>query len=121
MIYTSYFGNHKHFPKSAIVLGITRFPPAWWTGINIDKLAPSEQLLRQYRNKEIDEYIFTMEYQQELRDRGLTQEKVKDFFETLGGDKDIILCCYEKTGEFCHRHVFADWMAKVLTITELES
>ena len=62
-----------------------------------------------------------MEYIQELHDRGLTQEKVKYFFETLGGDRDIILCCYEKPGEFCHRHVLANWLAGTLTVTELKS
>jgi len=49
----------------------------------------------------------------------LTQEKVKYFFETLGGDRDIILCCYEKPGEFCHRHVLANWLADKIEVKEL--
>lgn len=117
-VYTSYFAASRNFNKNAVVLGITRFPPNWWNGLNIDKWAPSEKLLRQYRNKEIDEFIFSMEYVQELQDRGFTQKKVKEILETIGGDRDIILCCYEKPGDFCHRHVFANWMADVMKIEE---
>lgn len=117
-VYTSYFAASQNFNKNAIVLGITRFPPSWWNGLNIDKWAPSEKLLRQYRNKEIDEFVFSIEYIQELRERGFTQKKVKEILETIGGNRDIILCCYEKPGDFCHRHIFANWMTDVMKIKE---
>jgi len=26
------------------------------------------------------------------------------------GTKDVALLCYEKPGDFCHRHIFAEWM-----------
>ena len=29
---------------------------------------------------------------------------------TLAGDKDIALVCYEKPGDFCHRHLVAQWL-----------
>lgn len=50
-IYTSYFANWRNFPKEAKVLGITRFPPKGGKFDNEPSLAPSEELLREYKNK----------------------------------------------------------------------
>ncbi len=27
----------------------------------------------------------------------------------LAGSSDIVLLCYEKSGDFCHRHLVAEW------------
>lgn len=32
----------------------------------------------------------------------------------LSQGKDCALLCYEKPGEFCHRHILADWLNKEL-------
>lgn len=109
MIYTSYFANWRNFPRDSLIIGVTRFPPSN-IEFNIDKLAPSANLLRRYQNKEIDEYVFEVEYKRELRESGLTPDKVKEMLNKISYNKDIILCCYEKTGEFCHRHILAKWL-----------
>ena len=28
----------------------------------------------------------------------------------MAGTEDIALVCYEKPGDFCHRHLVADWL-----------
>lgn len=109
-IYTSYFANWRHFPKDAVPIGITRFKPKSWNGINLVSLAPSDKLLRQYKNKYVDELMFKMMYYQELKERRLTPEFVRETLETAVGNKDVILCCYEKKGDFCHRHLLAEWL-----------
>ena len=30
----------------------------------------------------------------------------------LSGGKDVALCCYEKPGDFCHRHILAKWITE---------
>lgn len=30
----------------------------------------------------------------------------------MSGGKDIVLICYEKPSDFCHRHLVAKWLAK---------
>lgn len=30
--------------------------------------------------------------------------------EALSGGNDVALCCYEKPGDFCHRHILAKWI-----------
>ena len=65
MIYTSYFGNKNNFPEGACVIGITKFPPSGLQE-NWDALAPSSELLMQYKNKEIDEFVFKVKFLEQL-------------------------------------------------------
>lgn len=112
-IYTSYFGNARNFPARTVPIGITRYKPAYWDGINIEDLAPSTNLLKKYKNKEIDEFIFEILYIEELKERGYDNpEKLKRVFQNLTSLYNVVLCCYEKPGEFCHRHVLAKWLGE---------
>lgn len=64
MVYTSFFSNYRNFPEDSYVVGVTRWPPP---GIeNRDILAPSDELLRKFKNKEIDEFVFKIKYLEEL-------------------------------------------------------
>lgn len=107
-IYTSYFGNFKNFPKDAVPIGITRFPPEGV--LNVRMCAPSEALLKKYKNKEIDEFMFSIMFKDELKKRFGEPEKLLDLLELISNGHDVVLCCYEKTGEFCHRQVLRDWL-----------
>lgn len=38
-------------------------------------------------------------------------KNLRDVFARLAQQakgRDIVLCCYEKTGDFCHRHILSD-------------
>ena len=107
MIYTSYFSNYKNFPVGASPIAITRYAPEYWGNqLVIAGLAPSSKLLQQWKNQEIDEYVFEQKYFAELRERGLTPDKVN----TVAKDRNLILCCYEKPNEFCHRKLLSKWL-----------
>lgn len=41
---------------------------------------------------------------------------VVKMIEQLSGGRDCALLCYEKPGDFCHRHLIADWLNKSLGI-----
>jgi len=47
--------------------------------------------------------MFKIKYQEELN--GIN---IKEKLEAIANGKDIILCCYEKPGDFCHRHILND-------------
>ena len=111
MIYTSYFANWRNFPEGSYAVGVVRFTPEWWRGPNLIMLAPSEDLLRQFKNKEIDEFIFKQKYLRELDERNLKADDVKIILNSI--HRDIILCCYETPEEFCHRHILAEWLGGV--------
>lgn len=65
-VYTSYFAHYKKFPKDAVRISIARFPPPKWDGASIPDLAPSEELLKEYKNNYIDKYMFEIKYYEEL-------------------------------------------------------
>ena len=112
-IYTSYFANWRNFPEGSLMIGVTRFPPTFWeNGINIAALAPSEDLLRRYKNKQIDEYVFKTIYLTELADRGFNSKAVRNLLNAVSKNRDIVLCCYEKPEDFCHRHILAEWLGE---------
>ena len=110
-IYTSYFGNYRNFPANCVAISITRFPPKNWKGLEIQSVAPTADKLMKFKNKEIDETIFTYQYLMQLnKDKNLHPrvQTVLQYLERQYGT--VVLCCYEKTGEFCHRHILADWL-----------
>jgi uncharacterized protein YeaO (DUF488 family) len=47
--------------------------------------------------------MFKIKYQEELD--GIN---IREKLETIANGKDIVLCCYEKPNDFCHRHILND-------------
>ena len=110
MIYTSYFSNWRKWPKHCLPIGIVRFAPQKWKYPNCVNLSPSHELRRAWQFKNIDEDMFKLRYLAELQDRGLTPQGVRVILEDIANGKDIVLCCYEKSEDFCHRHILAEWL-----------
>ena len=40
----------------------------------------------------------------------LDPKEVEDHLYFMSDGMDIALVCYEKTGDFCHRHLVAEWL-----------
>jgi len=134
-IYTSYF-RHKQVKKwqqpssdrpllIPICRGLTRLDTdlyySWYR-----ELAPSEELLTRYNNVRIKcpkiRKWFTEKYLEELdelRYNGLLEKFVKEF-QHLVKYNDVILLCYEKSSEFCHRHILASYLKKYYNLDILE-
>ena len=105
MTYTSYFGNIRKLDKDKCV-AICRWLPSWYKGAHYPAVAPTEEMIRRWKSGKQDrdamnEYIRT--YQKDVLDH-LDPVEIKTILEGK------ILLCYEKTGDFCHRHLLAHWM-----------
>ena len=113
-VYTSYFAKLKKIlDEGYFPISITRYPPK---GIDVAKLkvfAPSEELLRKIKSGEIDETEYEKIYRKEMErfDFNLVWEGLEQISE-INGKKDLVLLCYEKSGDFCHRHIFASLMGE---------
>ena len=111
MYYTSYFGYIRKLDKQKYRLAsITASKPSF-CGNDIEDwsfIGPSLELLKAYKNKEIDEFEYTKVYVKFLNDNW---DKFKDFFVT-NQNNNIVLLCYEKPGDFCHRHLLSDFLNK---------
>jgi len=60
-----------------------------------------------------EKYFEKVYYEEVLKD--LNPMKV---YVDLG--QNAVLLCWEKSGDFCHRHIVADWLSKALKIDILE-
>ena len=108
-IYTSYFGNYRNFGE-LIPLSIALYSPKGFTGHTLKVLAPNREIL-QCKN-DVEEY--TNLFNKKL---GLyNAKKIYDYLSDISKSKDIVLLCYEKPPQFCHRHLVGDWFHNELDI-----
>lgn len=116
MIYASCFANIIKLDKSKYLpVGITIYPPKWFIGHNIEMVTPSKELLLKWKNKEVDEDTYKIWY---INDLESNKEQIIEYFSLLNKpcSKGIVLCCYEKSDDFCHRHMFREWLNKNLKL-----
>lgn len=113
MIYTSYFGQLKNLPDNIIPISICRKAPTWYTGIQYKKLAPKYDFYMKWKEDHDNEHYIKCFNKQVLSKLEATEVVID--FSILScyfnmGKSDICLICYEKPGEFCHRHLVAEWL-----------
>ena len=108
MIYTGYYAKLKHYESNGIIpISIAGRAPEFYKGIQYKKFAPSWDIFSKWKNGEIDNFQYTDRFKKEILGK-LNKEEVKQFLNSF--KTDIILLCYEKSGDFCHRHIVADWI-----------
>ena len=102
-IFTGYFSRIKLYEKDGLVpISISRYKPKWFEGEECVALAPSANLLYRYKNGQASVADYTEEY-----NAMLDSMDVKNIIENAAKGRDIVLCCYEKPGDFCHRNLVA--------------
>lgn len=107
-IYTSYFSNSKKLSENGIVvLGVSLWPPKWFNGHSLFEVAPKAFMLKSDLTRE--QYIDC--YQKYVLDK-LDAYKVIASIEQLSYGRDVALCCFEKPGDFCHRHLLSKWLTE---------
>ena len=117
MIYTSYFGKLKKFPDNLTPIAICAKCPNGYQGAAYKKLAPTYQILMDYK-KAVDsgweslywaQTKYVTRYRAQILDNLDPQQVVREL-ENLAGGRDIVLLCYERPEAFCHRHLVAKWL-----------
>lgn len=109
--YTSYFGNIGSLPKDAVLVSISLWSPRDWKGKHIKQLAPTEDILREYKRKP-DAERYTRRYVEEVL-AGHSAERLVEALKAKWGDGTYIFLCYERPGKFCHRRLVAAWLEAV--------
>lgn len=102
MIYTSYFAEMRKMTpeQKERCMSIARFTPKGVTIPINTMLAPGWEILKAYK-EDGDTEKFTAAYRKYLA--GLNVDAI------ARNMQDRILVCYEKQGDFCHRHILAEW------------
>lgn len=105
-IYTSYFAKEKQLIGLGVLpIAISLFPPKWFNGQRIGYLAPKKYMLDDTLTEEQYEemYIKDVLEKVDIKTLGLTLRDISH-------GKDVAFLCFEKSGDFCHRHILAKWL-----------
>lgn len=111
MIYTGYFAMIKKLPKDIIPISICVNTPSWYHGLAYKKLAPTYDILMTYK-RDGNENLYERKYRENILDKLNPMDVCKELYDTAQTQiqtKDIILLCYEKSTDFCHRHLVSKW------------
>ncbi|MBW4458551.1 MAG: DUF488 domain-containing protein [Nostoc indistinguendum CM1-VF10] len=104
-VYTSYYRGEIR----GEAISISLYPPKNWKGKHLPLFAPTPELLKWWKASAQDtaaEEEYTREFRKTLDSRQqLIQLWVRKQKEN---PQDITLCCFEKTGDFCHRYQVAE-------------
>lgn len=118
---TSYFARTRMISPEFVQCSIALYPPRWFKGHQYTKLAPSISLLEDYRYHGLSKELYTDRYMTQLNE--LDPQRVYQEMLELAQGNPLLWFCWERSNEFCHRHLAATWlMAAIpgLQITELD-
>lgn len=113
-IYTGYYAKIKKYTEAGLVpVSIAGRAPAFYNGIQFKKLAPTFEIFNAWKTGEINDFEYTSKFRKEVLGN-LDKLYIKEALASFG--EEIILLCYEKSGDFCHRHIVADWIEEALGV-----
>lgn len=112
MIYTGYFAQLRNIPQNIIPISICAQVPKWYTGLQHKKLAPKYGFFTEWKKNQDNDY-YIEHYNKEVLSGLNANDIVSELYGLLPEESkglDIVLVCYEKSTDFCHRHLVADWL-----------
>lgn len=110
MIYTGYWAKTQEYKKDNLVpVGISGWSPDGYTGKTYKKLAPKYSWWKEWHDNHMGTDWYVAKYNETVLSQ-LNPYTVIQELTTLGGGHDVILLCFEKPNEFCHRHLVAQWL-----------
>lgn len=114
-IFTSYFGNSRKLNEAGVmIICVAIGKPRFLNVPQMLNVCPTRYMVSGPCSHE--EYI-------RLYDRilaGQDANKVVEQIVSLSRGRDVALCCYEKPGDFCHRHILAKWLTENTGIEVVE-
>ena len=109
-INTSYYSKFKHFPISSTLVSVSRKSPYWIPGLNkFEKLYPSWNLIKDFKNNLISINEYTDRYYKEVLNK-ISPELIIKYLKFVSKNNFVILLCWEKPDQFCHRHLIATYI-----------
>lgn len=106
-VYTSYFSKATKIVPDRRLVSIALTHPEGWKATYYRHLNPSINMLMARKNGEMSDAEFEETYRNEVL-RHLDPNRV---YQDLKGK---VMCCWEKTGDFCHRHIVTAWLQENL-------
>lgn len=108
---TTYFAALRHAPRDFVPLSIALWPPNGFTGEIFRPFCPPPFLIRAYKGGGMSVAEYTEIFTRDILD-ALPEKSVLEANLARHGEK-LLLCCYEKPGDFCHRHLIAKRLSEM--------
>ncbi len=107
-IFTSYYGNSRRLREAgAAMICVSVKKPAYFSHIpQISAVCPTYYMIS--RRCPHDEYLRLYDQILARLDPRFVLRQIEEFAQ----GRDAALCCYEKPGDFCHRHILARWLTE---------
>ena len=114
MIYTSYFAKLKSLPENIIPISICGKAPDWYKGLQYKKFAPKYGFFMEWKKNHDNDYYIKC-FNEQVLDKLNVLTVMRDLIDLANSTeyhigKEIVLICYEKPSDFCHRHLVAEWL-----------
>ena len=120
-MFTGYFARLKIYKEQGLIpVAICGKSPDWYDGFQYKKLAPKWAFFKEWKDgaHKGDNAYYCKHFKEEVLDKlspaqvclDLHQMAEQRLYKEHKPTHDIILLCYEKPGDFCHRHLVADWI-----------
>ena len=117
-MYTGYFAKLKEYEKAGLIpVSIAGKAPAWYHGLEYKKLAPKWSFFNEWKNgsHKGDNDYYIKEFNEQVLKQCDINAVLRDLMKLTGTSdlSKIILLCYEKPDDFCHRHLVAKWISEI--------
>lgn len=106
-IFTSYFANLKRVVNPVSICGKA---PLFYKGPQYKKLAPKYGFFTDWKQGRLDNDGYVKCFQEQVLKELNPDSVLKELMAFYDGQDIVTLICYEKPGDFCHRHLVADWL-----------
>ena len=104
-LYTGYFAKtEKYIEAGYTPVSVAGKTPSFFKGEHWVDFAPRKWMFLAWKNGEVTDKEYLKEYCNYLR--GIPREDIEELRE-LTKEDNFVMCCYERRGEFCHRHGLA--------------
>ena len=116
-MYTGYFAKLKYYQEQGLTpISICGKAPEWYNGLQYKKLAPKWSFFNEWKSgsHKGDNNYYIEHFNEEVLDN-LNSSEIEKELKRLAKrrtSEKIILICYEKPDDFCHRHLVSDWFNK---------
>lgn len=109
-MFTGYFAKCSFYRENGLKpVSIARVTPQGLYNVPcLVELAPSYSLIQAIKTGAITEEEYTEAYKRMLSK--LDKQEILSKLSEFGDSNKLVLCCYEKPEDFCHRHIVADWL-----------
>lgn len=110
---TGYFAQlKKYINRDLVPVSICGKAPFWYKKLEYKTLAPKYSFFMQYKNKEINEEEYTKQYYEQVLNNLDPKKVLEEIDELTQYANYVVLLCYEKPSDFCHRHIVGTWLSE---------